>query len=186
MPAYSFKQRFIPMVEDGSKQQTIRARRLKGFSKKGDRLYLYFGLRTKHVRKLREEICTNVRTIIITQTDIHLIHYRMSDSEVELLQDQMGKGNLPEIGIKLDAVLRNALAWADGFRPDGSTINQPGEAFELMIRFWRQTHDLSYAFIGDLIEWNATAAGRHTAIMPAAKPLRQFSKKMKSRTTPKY
>lgn len=163
MPAYSFKDRFVPMVVEGSKPHTIRARREKGFAKKGDRLYLYFGMRTKWCRKLREEVCTNVRTIIITETDIYVISFRMSDLEVEILKDQMAKTNEPGIGMKLDETLRNAFAWADGFRPEGSSKNNPGKAFDLMIRFWRQTHDLSSAFIGDLIDWKPTPEGLEKA-----------------------
>src|SRR4051812_30290134 len=86
MPAYSFKERFIPMILDGTKRQTIRKRRLKGFAKIGDTLYLYFGLRTKFCRKLGEEICTDVRTIHISaKGEVHLYNKRLSDYHVSLL-----------------------------------------------------------------------------------------------------
>jgi hypothetical protein len=157
MPAYSFKQRFIPMVMDGSKSHTIRARREKGYSKIGDTLYLYFGMRTKWCTKIREEKCTNIRTIVITEYDIFLCSYRFTDYEVQVLEDQLLAGKGADVGIKLDETLRNTLAWCDGFRPEGSTKDAPGNAFELMIRFWRSTHQLP--FIGDLIDWKPTPEG---------------------------
>ncbi|THU34228.1 hypothetical protein FAM09_24735 [Niastella caeni] len=157
MPAYSFKQRFVPFVEDGSKPHTIRGRRKKGFAKKGDILYHYFGLRTKWCRKLREEICTNVRTIIITATDIYLISYRISDKDVQIEEDHLNAHGKPTNGIRLDDTLRNTFAWHDGFRPEGSTRDQPGDAFNLMIQFWISTHQLP--FIGDLIDWLPTEEG---------------------------
>jgi hypothetical protein len=157
MPAYSFKERFVSMVVDGSKPHTIRARREKGFAKKGDTLYLYFGMRTKWCRKLREETCSTVRTIIITSNDIFLTADRMSDLEVQQLEDHLLRKNEVVVGIRLDDTLRNTLAWCDGFRPEGSTRKQPGNSFELMIRFWRSTHQLP--FIGDLIDWIPTPEG---------------------------
>lgn len=59
MPLLNFQKRFVPKVESGEKRHTIRARR-KNPIKIGDTLYLYWGLRSKHARKLRQEICTNV------------------------------------------------------------------------------------------------------------------------------
>lgn len=157
MPAYSFKERFIPMVKNGSKPHTIRARRTKGFAKIGDILYLYFGMRTKWCTKIREEKCTNVRTIIITKADIFLCSYRLNNQEVEQLENRLKWKKEVDVGIKLDETLRNTLAWCDGFRPEGSTRAAPGNAFELMIRFWRSTHQLP--FIGDLIDWKPTIEG---------------------------
>lgn len=164
MPAYSFQQRFVNWVLDGSKSHTIRARRKKGFAKVGDMLYLYFGMRTKWCRKLRQEVCTNVRTIIITQNNIYLLPDRVTDLQVQQLQDSLKAHKKPYSGILLDDTLRNALAWADGFRPPGSTRKRPGEAFELMIRFWSATHALP--FIGDLIDWKPTPAGLAAAGKP--------------------
>lgn len=157
MPAYSFKEQFISMVIDGSKPHTIRARREKGFAKIGDTLYLYFGMRTRWCTKIREEKCANVRTIIITQSDIYLCSNRLNDKEVQQLNDRLKLKKVVDLGIKLDETLRNTLAWCDGFRPEGSTKEEPGTAFELMITFWRDTHQLP--FIGDLIDWKPTLEG---------------------------
>jgi hypothetical protein len=64
MPAYSFKERFIPLIKSGDKTQTIRNKR-KGQAKPGDTVYLYFGMRTKWCTKIGEGICTNVEEITI-------------------------------------------------------------------------------------------------------------------------
>ena len=45
----------------------------------------------------------------------------------------------------------NKFAWSDGFRPVGSTAEQPVGAAELMLRFWKQTHELP--FEGVVIYW---------------------------------
>ena len=66
MPLLGFKKQFAPMVEAGTKRQTIRAKRKDGKNPhSGERLYLYTGLRTKSCRKLGEAVCANVREIMI-------------------------------------------------------------------------------------------------------------------------
>jgi hypothetical protein len=51
MVAYSFKRRFCEQVTNWEKRQTIRARRGR-HARPGERVQLYFGMRTKHCRKL--------------------------------------------------------------------------------------------------------------------------------------
>ncbi len=87
MPAFSYKERFVPFVLDGSKPHTIRARR-KNPAKPGDMLYHYFGLRTKWCKKLREDICTDVRTIIISDNNIGILDDRISDQDFELIKQK--------------------------------------------------------------------------------------------------
>lgn len=154
MPAYSFKGQFVPYVEEGSKPHTIRARR-KNFAKKGDMLYLYFGMRTKFCRKIREESCTDVRTIFIgylfKKVAIGICNKRLDDFELEELK--AGKIDLNEIGFKiLSDVETNRLAWRDGFRPEGSSYYNTAGCFDLMMRFWNTTHELP--FYGDIIYWD--------------------------------
>lgn len=95
MPAYSFKERFIPMLKDGSKRQTIRNRRRKGGAKVGDTIYLYFGMRTKWCTKIGEGICTRIEQIKIQQ---------VRGTVIVLVNG----GKLSETG-------RERLAMADGF-----------------------------------------------------------------------
>lgn len=118
------------MILDGSKSQTIRADRKgrRGHAKPEDRIYLYFGMRTKWCKKLGEAICEQVQDIKITED-----------------------GKISVDGYEVYAVHLDWFAWKDGFRPDGSTEDNPQGALELMMRFWRQTHSLP--FEGKLIQW---------------------------------
>jgi hypothetical protein len=132
MPAYSFKERFIPMLKDGSKKQTIRARR-KGKQQNavpGQKVYLYYGMRTKYCTKIGEGICINKSLI-----EIH------EDGSVFLNHNKPG----------LSDELKDLLAWNDGFRPEGATRKNPKGCFELMFRWWWQTHELP--FRGEIIYW---------------------------------
>lgn len=157
MPAYSFQERFVPMILDATKKQTIRTRRIKGFARPGDPLYLYYGLRTKHCRKLREEVCDDAVTVIITeQEDIFVLPDRIRDEQVgsfEMLLEKSPVWIRTVYGIHrvLDY---DKFAWMDGFRPEGSHEHNPVGCFQLMMRFWKQTHQLP--FIGDLITWKPT------------------------------
>ena len=162
MPAYSFNTRFVPMVVDGTKRQTIRARR-KNPAKVGDTLYLYSGLRTKYCKKLREDKCTATTTIIITKFNILLLDRRLTNDECDILRnyDISGKIEYKSTFYKiwpkgffiqnLDTYPRNQLAWNDGFRPDESSFINPNGCYELMKRYFAQTHELP--FIGDIIYW---------------------------------
>lgn len=60
MVAYSFQKRFAPRILDGSKDQTIRADRVKGHAAAGDALQLYTGMRTKQCRLIARTTCTEV------------------------------------------------------------------------------------------------------------------------------
>jgi hypothetical protein len=82
VPALNFKARFAPMVEDGSKLQTLRAPRGDGRDPRpDDRLYLYTGMRTKACRKLGDAICTNVRAITLTDGAIVMAGNALTDPE---------------------------------------------------------------------------------------------------------
>lgn len=145
------------MVIDGSKPHTIRKRRKKGYAKKGDTLYLYYGLRTKQCKKLREEICTGVYTIIIDVNSnneiVILLYTRVNDNDINYTDD--GKLIITnmfydrQVIVKEEAAL---LAWMDGFRPDGSIKENPGISSEMMLDFFKKEHGLP--FIGDMIFWN--------------------------------
>jgi hypothetical protein len=64
MPALNFKAQFADAVATGTKRQTIRAERKRPF-KKGDKLYLYTGMRTSACRKLGEAVAAVVKDISI-------------------------------------------------------------------------------------------------------------------------
>lgn len=92
MPAYSFKKRFIEPIKNGSKTQTIRGKR-KNQAKKGDTLYLYYGMRTKWCTKIGEAICEKTCDI-----------------------EMSSKGNVFVNGDRLSIEERNLLAVQDGFK----------------------------------------------------------------------
>lgn len=119
------------MILDESKGNTVRADRKgrQGHAKPGDTVFLYFGMRTKWCRKLGEAKCSRTEPITI-----------FADRRILLA------------GKWLSEAACNAFAWADGFRPDNSTMEEPGAAFDLMMRFWLQTHD-SFPFKGVVIYW---------------------------------
>ena len=64
MVAFNFQKQFVPLIESGSKWQTIR-QTLR--AKEGDRLQLYTGMRTKNCRKIieRDPMCVVARPCIL-------------------------------------------------------------------------------------------------------------------------
>lgn len=91
MPAYSFKEQFIELIKSGVKAQTIRGKR-KHQAKKGDTLYLYYGMRTKWCTKIGEAVCRRADDITISE-----------------------RGSVFVNGEKLDANGTHSLAKNDGF-----------------------------------------------------------------------
>lgn len=165
MPAYSFKERFVPWVLDGTKPHTIRDRR-KHPARVGDPLYLYYGMRTKWCRKLREEKCLKTGSIFIHP-----------EGRVYLFGGLLAAPNFSAAGLAQMADVfkiektsftcidgetiscrllteeeTNRLAWLDGFRPNGTTLQNPDGAFDLMCRYWKAANSLPY--LGDIIYWN--------------------------------
>ena len=149
MPAYSFQSRFVPFVKDGSKTHTIRNRR-RYPAKIGSTCYLYSGLRTKWCQKIGTGVCVKTFSIAIYQYGVVFYPRLLEDTELEAARISPFDPLLP-IAQVLSIQECDRLAWADGFRPDGSTSQNPGGAFNLMIRFWNQTHSLPWA--GDIIYW---------------------------------
>lgn len=62
MVAYSFKERFIKPIEEGTKRQTIRAPR-KRHAHAGEELQLYYAMRTKQCRLIRRSVCLDISTV---------------------------------------------------------------------------------------------------------------------------
>ena len=95
MPALNFKKQFAPLIASGKKTQTIRLIR-KHPIKKGDKLYLYTGLRTKHSQKIKEANCISVEPINIGCHTITLANKVLSHSEQLLLAHADGFNNLAD------------------------------------------------------------------------------------------
>ena len=73
MVAFNFKKQFIEAVEEGTKRQTIRAHRKDGRQPKvGDKLQLYYGMRTKKCRLLRVAECLKVVDIYINDGGVFM------------------------------------------------------------------------------------------------------------------
>lgn len=127
MPALNFQKQFAPAVKAGTKKQTIRSIRKRPF-KKGDKLYLFTGMRTKNCVRLKDAICKSVFTIKIydTSTTKYLAFSIYSDISIRLF----GKNSLEA----------NSFARRDGFK----------DADE-MIEWFQKTHGLP--FHGQLIKW---------------------------------
>ena len=64
MPAYNFRERFVPKILAGTKPHTIRKRR-KHPTKVGDILWLYTGMRTKGCKLIAGALCVRVEPIVI-------------------------------------------------------------------------------------------------------------------------
>lgn len=87
MVAYSFNKRFVPMVRDGMKLQTVRAHR-KRHAQPGERLQLYFGMRTKHCKKIvADPICTAVLPIEIAFDGDQIARILVGQVPVRCLND---------------------------------------------------------------------------------------------------
>ncbi len=120
MPAYNFKKEFAAKVEDNSKPFTIRKRR-KRLTVKGDRLVLYYGMRTKQCRKLKETIAEDVFTVVITQDSIYINDVVLFESMKEMFARLDGfnsytdflKFHKPNFNEKLDMIVWNK-AHAEG------------------------------------------------------------------------
>lgn len=124
MPLLGFKNEFAQMVEEWIKRHTIRARRKDGRDpKRGDILYCYTGLRTKHCRKLVNARCTAVLPIHITKN-----------------------GHVILCGCRLNRADIYELAYADGFRHPAKAV-----VIGIFFQFFKRTHGLP--FHGLLICW---------------------------------
>lgn len=74
MPAFNFKAQFAKDVEDGRKRQTVRADRKDGrpHAKRGDKIKLYTGMRTKGCRLLGEATVVEVAKVRIEPTCMYV------------------------------------------------------------------------------------------------------------------
>lgn len=152
-----FKRRFEPLVLDHSKRHTIRAKRKQPPSV-GDRCDCYGDSRQKTMHLLGRWQCVKVEDIRIvldppvthgfdwSQIPLHM---------VDKFEDFPWFVRVWIEGVELDRNERNALAWADGFRPP-----RRRNAFAEMVRFWLEEHGKGKRldFRGDIIHWNPEIA----------------------------
>jgi hypothetical protein len=163
MPAYSFKERFVPMVLDGSKPHTVRSRR-KYPAKVGDPVSLFYGMRTKWCRRLRDEKCLKTCSIFINDEAFYmfsgLLSSEYSAAQFDALYTVDDLSYKEYEGLNGEMVTcwymnrdeRNRFAWLDGFRPTDSTLERPMGAWKLMYHYWMNNGDVP--FLGDVIYWS--------------------------------
>jgi hypothetical protein len=138
MGAYSFKKRFVPFVEDGSKTHTIRGKR-KHPDKPGSTFHGFYAMRTKQCRKIIEAPVLRVEDIVIDPPCCEIW--------------------VAETKLNLDEC--DALAWRDGFRyPVDDTFLSHGPGgpvggeFGMMLLFWAQENEAFTRWNGDIIHWD--------------------------------
>jgi hypothetical protein len=69
----NFQTRFVALVEQGKKRQTIRAERKDGRQPRvGDTIRLYAGMRTKNCRLLGEYVIVSVDRVVIDERGISI------------------------------------------------------------------------------------------------------------------
>lgn len=113
MPLINFYDEFADMVEDGSKQRTIR----KPYKRpifKGDTLHLYANLRTKRARKLLTARCNEIRPVSVDEDGrIYLDNLELSSDLATVLANSDGFDTSAELvdfltelhGLPFDGVL---------------------------------------------------------------------------------
>jgi hypothetical protein len=87
MAAYNFQKQFVPLIESGGKQSTIRQRRKNGYlPREGDVLRLYQGMRTKACKLIREVAVARISPIVVNArlgcADVILNGVRLNDGEI--------------------------------------------------------------------------------------------------------
>lgn len=100
-------------------------------------------MRTKYCRLIGEAICWATQKIRITEKGMFLGEYTDTQQTLGIYSDSVFWPCTLE--------MQDSFAWKDGFRPEGSTADDPAGAWELMLRFWKQTHDLPFS--GVVIYW---------------------------------
>lgn len=167
MPAYSFKERFVPWVKDGSKPGTIRGFR-KYPVKPGQFAHLFYGMRTKHCIKLLtpSPAIKNVQVIYIGAFgEIALIDSFWFDQDFVEWLKMKGEHEINKLpGVKwLTTAEKDLLAWNDGFRSSQEPNNEY-QCNDIMFRYWR--FEVELPFIGNYIQWGESTK---TAVLDMSK-----------------
>lgn len=127
MVAYSFKKQFGPVIQSGSKRQTIRADRRRHV-RPGEELQLYTGMRTTSCRLLGRATCLAVSPILL-QLNAHQAALWVVTPDVVIY------------GVDIAGL--TDFARADGF-----------DDWQQLKAFWAQNHPGIDRFSGVLIRWS--------------------------------
>lgn len=126
MPALNFQKRFVPLIQNGEKTQSIRSLGKRKF-KEGDKLYLYTGQRTKS--------CELVGTAVVSSIQRVWFYYR----DTKLIEAYIEKNACPHPLTNFGLLL---LASFDGFDKDIAGF----------VNFFRENYGDNFA--GQIICWD--------------------------------
>ena len=86
MVAYNFQKQFVPAIESGDKTHTIRKNGKRPHAKTGSKLQLYYGMRTKVCRKIRDAVCVFAVPITIDVLESTITEIRVGSELVDDLE----------------------------------------------------------------------------------------------------
>ncbi|MDR1853455.1 MAG: hypothetical protein LBR05_00920 [Azoarcus sp.] len=136
MPALNFQRRFVPLIERGEKNQTMRAVG-KRTIRPGDKLALYTGQRTKGCQLIGHTVCTDVSPFqMLTSTRYFALKLPAPEFPALTLLRPLNEAELED------------LALHDGF----------ASADEMFDWFMRQH---GRAIEGNIIRWRPLPASLH-------------------------
>ncbi len=150
MPAFSFKERFVTWVKDGSKPGTIRSFR-KYPIKAGQPAHLYYGMRTRHCTKIVDPspMIREVKCILIRADGRCVIFETGWIAPIDRERVLQGAVDIaPHWELNIDEL--DSLAWKDGFRHQDAPEQKEG-CRELMFAWWKEVNGLP--FLGNHIIW---------------------------------
>lgn len=101
MVAYSFRPRFVPRILDGTKDQTIRAPRIRRHARPGEELQLYTGMRTRACRLIRSTVCIETMPCTLDWRGpivFALDSVRMAPDEMDVFARRDGFADVDDMG----------------------------------------------------------------------------------------
>jgi len=148
MPLFTFQERFVQFVREGSKRQTIRNFR-KYPVRAGQFMHPYTGPRFKPVKVTDKKLIADVKCLAIFKTGkIYIIQTNWLSSEERTTIKKRGIKSCKYPYVPLNEYGSDLFAFDDGFRVDS---NKTAGSHNLMMRWWKQTHDLP--FVGFITYW---------------------------------
>jgi hypothetical protein len=115
MTAYSFKARFVPLLEEGRKTQTVRGGR-RHHARPGSVIQLYTGMRTKRCRKIAPDaVCTSALPVSLIFGEDPVLCVRVAGAEVDARYFAQADGFADEHDLVAFWVAEHAVRPGDSF-----------------------------------------------------------------------
>lgn len=130
MVAYSFKARFVPRIEDGTKPHTIRAHGKRRHARLGEDLQLYTAMRTRQCRLIGTAVCIDSALI-----DLYLDEDGPRGACAFIQHGGGDKTTIFPFGMDRFAIADGFSSWAE------------------MRQFWAETHPGIGLFSGVMVTW---------------------------------